>query len=75
MTGGKTVTSISSSHREVGVKPVGGAVLVLHPLTEAGPRGADVLARPLTNEDPLIQTAGGKNMFLVHPTEGQTGGG
>lgn len=56
------------------MKPVGGAVLVLRPLTQAGPRGADVLARPLTREDPLIQTAGGQNMFLIHPVERQTVG-
>lgn len=66
-------TSVSS-HSEAGVKPVGGAVLVLHPLTQAGSRGADVLARALTGEDPLIQTAGGQNVFLVHPTERQTAG-
>lgn len=63
-----------SSHCEAGVEPVGGAVLVLHPLTQAGPRGADVLARPLTGEDPLVQTAGGQDMFLIHPTERQTEG-
>lgn len=56
------------------MKPVGGAVLVLHPLTQAGSRGADVLARPLAGEDPLIQTAGGQNMFLIDPTERQTVG-
>lgn len=56
------------------MKPVGGAVLVLHPLTQAGSRGTDVLARPLAGEDPLIQTAGGQNVFLIDPTERQTVG-
>lgn len=62
------------SHGEAGMKPVGGAVLVLHPLTQAGSRGANVLAGSFTSEDSLIQTAGGQNVFLIHPTEGQTVG-
>lgn len=62
------------SHSEAGMKPVGGAVLALYPLTQAGSRGADVLVRTLTGEDPLIQTAGGQNVFLIHSTEGQTVG-
>lgn len=62
------------SHSEAGVKPVGGAVLVLPRLAQAGSRGADVLARTLAGEDPLIQTAGGQNVFLIQATERQTVG-
>lgn len=62
------------SHSEAGMKPVGGAVLVLHPLTQAGSWGANVLAGSFTGEDPLIQAAGGQNVFLIHPTERQAAG-
>ena len=59
----------SQTHREAGVQPEGGAALVLHPLTQAGPRGTDVLVGPLPSEDPLIQAAGGQNVFLIEATE------
>lgn len=54
------------------MEPGGGAVLVLQPFTQAGARRTNVLARPLAREDPLIQTTGGQNMFLIDPAEGQT---
>lgn len=62
------------THSEAGVKPAGGALLLLCPLTQVGSRRADVLAGTLAGEDPLVQTAGGQNVFLVHPTKRQTAG-
>lgn len=62
------------SYSEAGVKPAGGAVLVLRRLTQARSRGADVLVGPLTGEDPLVQTAGGQDVFFIHPAERQTVG-
>lgn len=62
------------SYSEAGVKPAGGAVLVLCRLTQARPRSADVLVGPLTCEDPLVQTAGGQDVFFIHPAERQTVG-
>lgn len=60
------------SYSEAGVEPEGGAVLILRPLAQAGPRGADVLARPLAGEDPLVQAACGQNVLLVQAAERQT---
>lgn len=57
------------SYSKVGVQPVDGAVLILNPLIEAGAWGANVLIGPLPSEDPLIQTAGGQNVFLIETTE------
>lgn len=62
------------SYSEASMKPARGAVLVLRRLTQARPRGADVLVGPLTGEDPLVQTAGGQDVFLIHPAERQTVG-
>lgn len=62
------------THGEAGVEPAGGALLLLRPLTQARSRRADVLAGSLAGEDPLVQTARGQNVFLVHPTERQTAG-
>lgn len=56
------------------MKPEGGAVLVLQPLAQAGLRGADVLARPLASENPLIQTASGQNVLLIEAAERQAEG-
>lgn len=62
------------SHCEAGVKPAGSAVLALHPLTQAGSWGANILTRTLTGKDPLVQTASGQNVFLIQPTKRQTEG-
>lgn len=62
------------SYSEAGVEPEGGAVLVLRPLAQAGPRGANVLARSLAGEDPLVQAACGQNVLLVQAAERQTEG-
>lgn len=60
------------SYSQVSAQPVGGAVLALHPVTEARPGRPDVLIRPLSSEDPLIQTAGSQNVFLIEPAERQS---
>lgn len=74
-TGGQQrAASMELPHREAGVQPVGGAVLVLWRLTQARTRRAHILACPIAGEDPLIQAACGQHVFLVHPAQGQAVG-
>lgn len=61
------------SYSQAAVKPEGTA-LVLHSLPQTRSRSPNFFIGPLPCENPLIQTAGGQDVFLIDPTERQTEG-